>query len=115
MRLSQLLLLLVLLPSLSFSPAFSEEPARAAAAPAWSDAQSALRAGEVLETSRQWADAIEIYTLALKTWSTDEPLKYALRRARIHLSIDRRYSDPSYEKMLQDRSEGELLNLWDDI
>jgi hypothetical protein len=34
----------------------------------------------VLETSRQWADAIEIYTLALKTWSTDEPLKYALRR-----------------------------------
>lgn len=110
-------LLLVLLPFCGPPPAFGEDPKPVVVAPApgWPDAQSALRAGEVLETSRQWADAIEIYTAALKTWSTDEPLKYALRRARIHLSIDRRYSDTSFEQMLSNRGEGELLNLWEDI
>ncbi len=114
-RAFQVLLLLVLLPFCGPSRAFGEDPKPAVDANSWPDAQSALRAGEVLETSRQWADAIEIYTAALKTWSTDEPLKYALRRARIHLSIDRRYSDTSFEQMLSNRGEGELLNLWEDI
>ena len=114
-RAFQVLLLLVLLPFCGPSRAFGEDPKPAVDAIRWPDAQSALRAGEVLETSRQWADAIEIYTAALKTWATDEPLKYALRRSRIHLSIDRRYSDTSFEQMLSSRGEGELLNLWEDI
>ncbi|MFM8477360.1 MAG: S41 family peptidase [Planctomycetaceae bacterium] len=109
------LLPLVMLPFCGPSQALGEDPKPVVDVPSWPDAQSALRAGEVLETSRQWADAIEIYTAALKTWATDEPLKYALRRARIHLSIDRRYSDTSFEQMLSNRGEGELLNLWEDI
>jgi len=104
-----------MLPFCGPSRAFGEDPKPVVDVTNWPDAQSALRAGEVLETSRQWADAIEIYTAALKTWATDEPLKYALRRARIHLSIDRRYSDTSFEQMLSNRGEGELLNLWEDI
>ncbi len=117
MRALPVVLFFLLIPACGFSPASGEEPqtATATAAAGWPDAQAALRAGEVLETSRQWADAIEIYTTALKTWTTDEPLKYALRRARIHLSIDRRYSDTSFEQMLRSRGEGELLNLWEDI
>lgn len=115
MRAFQLLLLLVLLPVCGVSSAFCEDSPQVVPVTTWPDAPAALRAGEVLETTRQWADAIEIYTAALKSWPADEPLKYALRRARIHLSIDRRYSDSSYEQMLQNRGEGELLNLWEDI
>jgi carboxyl-terminal processing protease len=115
MRAFSFVLFFLLFPACGFSPASGEEPQPATAAAGWPDAQAALRAGEVLETSRQWADAIELYTTALKTWATDEPLKYALRRARIHLSIDRRYSDTSFEQMLRSRGEGELLNLWEDI
>lgn len=115
MRAFLAILFVLLLPVCGFSPVFGEEPQPASVEPGWPDAQAALRAGEVLETSRQWGDAIEIYTTALRTWSSDEPLKYALRRARIHLSIDRRYSDTSFEQMLRSRGEGELLNLWDDI
>lgn len=94
--------------------ALADEPV-AKGSPAFTDAAQALRAGEALETTDQWADAIELYTGALKTFTGDEALAYALRRARIQLSIDRRYADSSFEEMLRSRGEGELLNLWEDI
>ena len=101
--------------SLTHQVAADETPASTPAPRSFTNPQAALRAGEALETSDQWADAIELYTDALKTFTKDDALTYALRRSRIQLSIDRRYSDNSYEDMLRNRSEGDLLNLWEDI
>lgn len=75
----------------------------------------ALRSGESLETTQQWADAIEFYEAALKKWEKDESLTYALRRTRIHYGIDRRYSDQSFEQSLLTRGRAEALDLFEDI
>lgn len=99
-----------------FIPAVADESASTPPAPrSFTDATAALRAGEALETSDQWGDAIELYTDALKVFVKDDALTYALRRSRIQLSVERRYSDSSFETMLRNRSEAELLNLWEDI
>lgn len=79
------------------------------------DAQEAFRAGESLETSRQWIRAIELYEESLKRWEKDEPLTYALRRTRIHFGIDRRYSDRSFEEKLLTKGRAEALDLFEDI
>lgn len=79
------------------------------------DAAEALRAGEALENSRQWVDAINHYEATLERFKDDEGLTYALRRTRIHFGIDRRYSDRSFEDRLLSKGRAEALDLFEDI
>ncbi len=81
----------------------------------YADASEARRAGEELETSRQWLQAIELYEASLKRWENDEGLTYALRRTRIHFGIDRRYTDRSFEDRLLTQGRAEVLDLFEDI
>ena len=66
----------------------------------YTSAEEARLAGEQLENSRQWVEAITLYEAAMDEWKDDEGLKYALRRTRIHFGVDRRYSDRSFESQL---------------
>ncbi len=81
----------------------------------YTDAAAALAAGETLENSRQWVEAITHYEACLKKFENDESLTYALRRTRIHFGIDRRYADRSFEDKLLTKGRAEALNLFEDI
>ncbi|MFN9717327.1 MAG: S41 family peptidase [Planctomycetota bacterium] len=81
----------------------------------YADATEALRAGEELENSRQWVEAIVHYEAALERFEDNEGLKYALRRTRVHFGIDRRYSDRSFEQKLLRKGRSESLDLFDEI
>jgi len=82
---------------------------------AFADASDALRAGEALENSRQWVEAIGHYEAALDRFKDDEALVYGLRRTRIHFGVDRRYSDRSFEDKMLSKGRAETLDLFEDI
>lgn len=79
------------------------------------NADAALSTGESLEKERRWLDAIQHYDASLEKFPEDKPLTYALRRARIHHGIERRYSDRSFEEMLTRSGKAELLNQWEEV
>ena len=81
----------------------------------YANAAEAKVAGEQLENSRQWVEAITLYEASLEEWQNDEGLKYALRRTRIHFGVDRRYSDRSFENQLLNKGRAEALDLYEDI
>ena len=81
----------------------------------YANAEEAKQAGEQLESSRQWVEAITLYEASLEAWQNDEGLKYALRRTRIHFGVDRRYSDRSFENQLLSKGRAAALDLYEDI
>ncbi len=81
--------------SLSALP--DEAPASAAAV---QSSVSEFERGLELERAEQWEAAVTLYERALKKTPNDKDLEYALRRARIQMSISRRYLDESYLQLL---------------
>lgn len=79
------------------------------------DPATALQTGEAFEKDRRWLDAIQHYDACLEKFPEDKGLTYALRRARIHHGIERRYADRSYEEMMTRRGKAELLNQWEEV
>lgn len=80
-----------------------------------SEIRQAIHQGAEFERSRKWADAIVHYRESLELWPEHEELKYGLRRAKFHMQIDRRYSDPSYKASLLKLSEKDALELLDEV
>lgn len=89
-------------------------------------ADEALDVGEEREDAHRYGDAIRVYEAALKRWKQedvadrDQPaavrdLQYALRRARVHFSIDRRYTDSSFDRKMLSMGRGEALNLLEEV
>lgn len=88
--------------SLGASPAsaqvsLSSEPVTAAVdvAPATS-LTSLLQEGERLESLRRWGEAMTHYDEALRTYPDNETLQRREDLAKLHFSLDRRYTDRSY-------------------
>ncbi|MFV0443550.1 MAG: S41 family peptidase [Planctomycetaceae bacterium] len=79
------------------------------------DAQTAATQGATLEQGHQWRDAIDYYETALKKFPEDATLTYGLRRAKIHFSIERRYSDESFKQSMLHLSRHDALELYDAI
>ena len=79
------------------------------------DARQALQAGEDLERTRRWIDAIEHYEASIKRWPDDRELTYGLRRSKIHFGIERRYSDSSFRSNMLTLSRPESLSLFDEV
>ncbi|QDT42618.1 putative CtpA-like serine protease [Gimesia alba] len=75
----------------------------------------AIAKGEEYERTRQWIKAIEHYEESLKEWPDNDNIKYGLRRAKIHIGIDRRYMDSSFSKVLLSQSRREAFILFDEI
>ncbi|MEO2025039.1 MAG: S41 family peptidase [Fuerstiella sp.] len=78
-------------------------------------ASEAFRFGEELENLNQRVEAIRLYEAALKKFPEDGNLKYALRRTRVHFSVDRRYSDRSFQEKLLRQGRAEALDLMEDV
>ena len=79
------------------------------------DPQTAAAQGVALEQGNRWRDAIEHYKTALEQFPDDPKLTYGLRRARIHFSIERRYSDESFKASMLKLSRHDALELYDAI
>jgi carboxyl-terminal processing protease len=77
--------------------------------------RQAVNRGVELEQSRKWADAIMHYEKSCRQWPECGELEYGMRRSKVHLSVDRRYSDRSFERNLLVRSRGEAMSLFEDI
>jgi carboxyl-terminal processing protease len=108
-------LLIIPLTGLAGIACSADEAVAVAESPAYTSAGEALTAGERLENHRQWVEAITLYEDALKQFSEDRDLTYALRRTRIHFGVDRRYSDRSFEEKLLVKGRAESLDLFEDI
>ncbi|MCA9055908.1 MAG: S41 family peptidase, partial [Planctomycetaceae bacterium] len=79
------------------------------------DPQTAAAQGVALEQGNRWRDAIEHYKGTLEKFPDDPQLTYGLRRARIHFSIERRYSDESFKATMLKLSRHDALELYDAI
>ncbi|MEX0727747.1 MAG: S41 family peptidase [Planctomycetaceae bacterium] len=79
------------------------------------DSATAIERGESLERSREWPRAIELYETAIEDWPENKELQLGLRRSRIHFSIERRYTDISFQQELLRLSRNDALNLFDDV
>jgi carboxyl-terminal processing protease len=79
------------------------------------DFRQAVQGGVDLERSRQWHQAIEHYESALKNWPDNNELRYGLRRSRIHLGIERRYTDTSFVGSLSGVSRPAGMKLFDEV
>ena len=108
-------IVLLALAALLVSPAATAKDDSGVDLSRYADAEQAKQAGEQLESSRQWVEAITLYEASLEEWQNDEGLKYALRRTRIHFGVDRRYSDRSFENQLLNKGRAEALDLYEDI
>jgi carboxyl-terminal processing protease len=86
-----------------------------AAAPASDDERMVLKQGAEFERSRRWVDAIELYEKSIGTYPDSEHIKYGLRRAKVHFSVDRRYSDPSFVDRLLPQSRTEAFAYLSDV
>jgi carboxyl-terminal processing protease len=83
--------------------------------PLTTEIRQAVNRGVELEQSRKWADAIMHYEKSCRQWPECGELEYGMRRSKVHLSVDRRYSDRSFERNLLVRSRSEAMGLFEDI
>ena len=79
------------------------------------DENAMVEEGADLERSRRWVDAIVFYEEAAKNFPNNVYLQYGLRRSKIHFSIDRRYTDGSFDSLLLRKSPTEAYALFDEI
>jgi carboxyl-terminal processing protease len=79
------------------------------------DERTVLKQGADFERSRRWMDAIELYEKSIATYPDSEHLKYGLRRAKVHFSVDRRYSDSSFLDRLLPQSRNEAFTYLGDV
>ena len=100
------------------SVALALTPSRAgnpSSRPLTTEIRQAVNRGVELEQSRKWADAIMHYEKSCRQWPECGELEYGMRRSKVHLSVDRRYSDRSFERNLLVRSRSEAMGLFEDI
>lgn len=75
----------------------------------------AVSEGNRLRSERHWAEAIDFYEKAAKKWPENDSLKLGLRQAKIHFSVERRYSDRSFLNAMLPLSRPEALAYLDDV
>jgi carboxyl-terminal processing protease len=98
--------------ALALSPSRAGNPTSRPLTP---EIRQAVNRGVELEQSRKWGDAIMHYEKSCRQWPECGELEYGMRRSKVHLSVDRRYSDRSFERNLLVRSRAEAMNLFEDI
>ncbi|MFK7817962.1 MAG: S41 family peptidase [Planctomycetaceae bacterium] len=75
----------------------------------------AVDQGKAFETRGDWIRAIQHYDAALEKWKKNPELTYAQRRSRVCFSIDRRYTDRSFETTLLGQSEQRAIAMFEEV
>ena len=75
----------------------------------------AVTEGNRLRTEHHWAEGIEFFEKSVKKWPENENLKQGLRQSKIHFSIERRYSDRSFQNSMLSLSRPEAMTYLDDV
>lgn len=77
--------------------------------------RQAVNKGVELEQHRRWVDAVMHYEQAVKQWPGCDELEYGMRRAKVHLAVDRRYTDDSFQRGLLALTRPQAQGLFEDI
>jgi len=79
------------------------------------DAQTVIQNGLVLEKERRWGDALNLYQKGLREHPENAKLKQRRAIARIHFDLDRRYSDTSFVRTIQEADGNTALNVYAEV
>jgi len=118
MRLRLVLRIVLLLSIVTLAVALALTPGYAGSStglPASATVSQAVNAGVELELGKKWIDAIQHYEKAVKSWPESKELEYGLRRSKIQFSVERRYTDGTFQRSLLTMSRNESQNLFDDV
>jgi len=74
-----------------------------------------LTEGAEHERARRWADALNLYEKAAKTFPAQRALKDRLTIARTHYDVARRMSDSSYVRAVEGMSETQALDSYSEV
>jgi carboxyl-terminal processing protease len=79
------------------------------------DAAALLDDGLRLETEQRWLEAVTHYEDALRNYPDDANLKLHLTLAEIHVDLDRRLADASYQKLTLDLTNAQAMGMFNEI
>ena len=79
------------------------------------DAKSIIKDGLALEKERRWGDALNLYQKGLREHPTSARLKQRRAIARIHFDLDRRYSDTSFVRTIEEADGNTALNVYAEV
>ena len=90
------------------------------AAPQQDDAKSMTRQtvmanGDAFEDQGQWGDALTLYQQALRKFPKDEMIKTRRSVARIHYDLERRYSDSSFLRTIQQTDGNKAADVYAEV
>lgn len=76
---------------------------------------AALESGRQLEQERRWQEAIQVYEKALKQDLRNKDLTERLQISRVHLDVNRRYSDRSFLETVERSTPADALEMYTDV
>jgi len=76
---------------------------------------AALDTGRQLEQERRWQEAIQVYEKALKQDLRNKDLTERLQISRVHLDVNRRYSDRSFIETVERSTPADALEMYTDV
>ena len=79
------------------------------------ETEQILSDGAVLESNRQWGEALSLYQSALKQNPDNEALQTRRSVARIHFDLERRYSDASFIKTIETTDGNTASNVYSEV
>ena len=80
-----------------------------------SDAAQTLQEGRELEDSGRWGDALGLYQQFLRANPVDKNIQRRRSVARLHFDLERRYSDSSFIRTIQDGETSSALNVYAEV
>jgi carboxyl-terminal processing protease len=107
-----MLILVAVLVSVALHP---RDAAAADASVGSVDAQQVIREGLAFEKERRWGDALSLYQKGLREHPENARLKQRRAIARIHFDMDRRYSDTSFIRTIQETDGNTALNVYAEV
>ncbi|MEM9589001.1 MAG: S41 family peptidase [Planctomycetota bacterium] len=108
---SGLAAIVVVVVTLLAVPSASADPFAAAA----DSEQAVLDKGYDLETSRAWAEAVQHYDAATRSYPASQSIYQRLLISRLHYDVNRRYDDHSFLQAVRDMPTSQALDLYGEI
>lgn len=80
-----------------------------------SEAARIISRGRSFESQQRWGDALSLYEESVRKFPQDAQLQRRFEIARLHFSIERRYSDSSYVGSIRKLTNNEAVQLYNEL